>query len=356
MKVVVLHAYSADNAGDGILVEETLALLAEALGSPPEVTLLASRPQSFAHLDVVALPTVPGRRGYDPRTRRVLRDLAGVDLVVAVGGGYLRAGTPLEAAKSVLVQGPQLWAAARTATPTLYLPQSIGPVRWPLRAPLRALLQKMDGVLLRDDRSVAELALSNAQRSPDLAIRLVTSGRRPGSVPDAVPVLSVRAVRGRVPAGVYTLASRLAVFDSYLQSTTGGNNDRAATASFAARHSVERETLMGGTGAVRVVVAMRLHAALMAMAAGHYVVHLSYERKGFGAFGDLGLDDWVHNANTMDVAKVQRQVQLLTSDAGARASYDAAIAGAAAAIRQRHSDSVSSIRDLVDRSVSARPR
>jgi len=356
MRVVVLHAYSADNAGDGILVEHTLALLAEALGAPPQVTLLASRPQSFAHLDVVALPTVPGRRGYDPRTLRVLRGLGDVDLVIAVGGGYLRAGTPLEAAKSILVQGPQLWAAARTGTPTLYLPQSIGPVRWPLRAPLRALLKRMDGVLLRDDRSVAELALPNAVRSPDLAIRGVTSGRRPGSVPEVVPVLSVRAVRGRVPLGVYSLASRLAVFDSYLQSTTGGNNDRAATASLDARRPVGRELLMSPTGPVRVVVAMRLHAALMAMAAGHYVVHLSYERKGFGAFDDLGLSGWVHNVNTMDVEEVQRQVQLLSSDPRARASYDAAISAAAATIRQRHTDSVSSIRELVDRTVSARPR
>ena len=322
MKILILHAYSADNAGDGLLVDEALDLLREALAEDLDITLLASRPLTFAHLPVVAIPTVPTLRGYDPALRAVLRSIDEFDLVLAVGGGYLRAGTFVEALKEILVQGPQLRAAARTDVPTVYLPQSIGPVRGGLAFPLRRLLSRMDAVMLRDDRSVDEFGSVNATRSPDLAAQRVLGGRRPGEQPLEVPVLSIRAVHGRINPDLYRLARSLGTFDGYVQSTTGGNDDRPAAATLSHRRLLERPELMTPGGRPRVVIAVRLHAALMALAAGHYVVHLAYERKGFGAFGDLGLTPWVHNVNRFDPQVVAEQATALLTDAATRADYE----------------------------------
>jgi len=95
----------------------------------------------------------------------------------------------------------------------------------------------------------------------------------------------------------------------------------------------------------RVVVAVRLHAALMALAAGHYVIHLAYERKGFGAYDDLGLSPWIHNINSFDPSSVARQVEALTKDPAVRADYEARITAAAPRIVQSRQQIICNIRE-----------
>jgi len=347
-RVLILHAYSADNAGDGLLVRETLDLIEQALGAA-DVTLLASRPESFSFLGVRTLPTVPTLRGWNPQTLRVLRSMDQFDLVVGVGGGYLRAGTVMEAAKSILVMGPQLRAAAATSAPTIYLPQSIGPLRFGVRNPVQRHLARVDAVMLRDSRSMAEVGGPTTQRVPDLATAAVARGRRPTAEISPRPVLSIRAVRGRINSAIYDLAGRMAPYDGYVQSTVGGNDDRPAMSTLTPLRYLARTELMGSAVPVRVVVAVRLHAALMALAAGHYVVHLAYERKGFGAFEDLGLSEWVHPVNGFDVDNVNDQVRALTEGAEMRARYDVAIGQAAASIEAARADIVRQMRALTSR-------
>ncbi|GAA4196034.1 hypothetical protein GCM10022219_22050 [Microbacterium oryzae] len=346
-KVLVLHGYSADNAGDGLLVRETLDLIREAVGENADVTLLASRPDTFADLGVRALPTVPSRRGWDRQTRAVLRGIDDFDLVVAVGGGYLRAGTPLETLKTALVHVPQLRAAARATTPTLYLPQSIGPARFGTRRWTQRALSRVDVVMARDDRTIAEIGGPTVERQPDLATAAVAGGRRPGADVDAVPVLSIRKVHGKINPDIYVLAETLRPYDGYIQSTVGGNDDRPAAQTLHPRRTVPRAELMTPGGAPRVVVAVRLHAALMALAAGHYVVHLAYERKGFGAFDDLGIRPWVHSVNSFDPAEVADQARLLLNDAEVRAAYDERISEAAVRISNARQNLVERLRASV---------
>lgn len=327
-RILILHGYSAENAGDGLLVRETLDIVREAAGEDAAITLLASRPETFDDLNVTAFPTVPTRQGWDARTRRVLRRIDEYDLVVAVGGGYLRAGTVTEALKTALVHGPQLYAAAKTSVPTVYLPQSIGPARYGTAPIFRRALRKLDSVMARDDRTIDEVGGPSVSRWPDLATAGVVGGRQPGAEVHPVPVVSIRAVHGKINPDIYELAHGLSAYDGYVQSTVGGNDDRPAAATLAPREMLRRDVLMTPGGQPRVVIAVRLHAALMALAAGHYVVHLAYERKGFGAFGDLGLDDWVHRVNHFDVATVRDQVERLLTEPSVRADYDLRIADA----------------------------
>jgi polysaccharide pyruvyl transferase WcaK-like protein len=112
------------------------------------------------------------------------------------------------------------------------------------------------------------------------------------------------------------------------------------------RCSLQR-TYWGRPPAARVVVAMRLHAALMALNAGHYVVHLSYERKGFGAFQDLGLGDYVFNVHNFNPDEVSALAHELASSEERRANYDNTVREALDRVGDNRSRIVESLRVAV---------
>lgn len=343
-KIVILHAYSANNAGDGLLVDAAIELLEEA--SPgSEYTVLARHPDSFAPRDrtrfVSTRWTGPGSR----QARKVLRSLDSFDLVVGVGGGYLRFGGVLETAKTAVAHLPQLIAAASTSTPTVYLPQSVGPEGPVVRALLRRLLSRITVVCLRDDRSVAELGLPNAVRRPDTALLDPAWAPRSAPLGDRDPVLSVRPVRRPGQERLTDLAHRLGRFDGWVQSRGAGNDDTQAVAAVRPRRELDRAEFTEGPR--RVVVAVRLHAALMALRAGHWVVHLAYERKGFGAFADLGLESEVHPVCAFDPSAVAARVDELLWDEGARARYDDTVRGSLGSFARHRSALLQEIRALL---------
>lgn len=319
-KIAVIHAYSSRNRGDGLLVDHALTMIREAYGDC-DVTLAASDPGSFTHLDVSRVGTRPSVLGYSREYLRFLQELNRFDVVIAVGGGYLRAGYPKEAAKMLLVMGPQLLMASKKGSKVIYLPQSVGPLNLGVRPIVRRLLSRVDAVFLRDDRSVDELRLANAIRVPDMAAMTLTRPPTVKRIRDR-PVLSVRSVKGELPDAITRLRAALGVYDAYVQSTVGGNDDSYATSLLQPREVLGAEELMAHDSRPRVVVAMRLHAALMALRAGHYVVHLAYERKGFGAFQDLGISEYVHHYKDFDVNLVVRQVEALIAEHDERLEYD----------------------------------
>lgn len=344
-RVLILNAYSSSNSGDGLLVDETIQLLHEAFGSDVRLTLLASYPESFDHLGIEVVRTKPTVRGYAAEYRRILRSrFSEFDVIVGVGGGYLRAGSCVELIKTGLVMGPQLVQAARSATRAVYLPQSIGPARLGSRPVLARLLRSLDRVWVRDDRSLHEFASAGVVRSPDLAI--LGMQRKRLKFDDHAPVvLTVRRHRGKVPDPVYSLRAKLGVVDSFVQSTVGGNNDTEAVRSLLPRNILNARELVESPRSSRVVVAMRLHAALMALNAGHYVVHLSYERKGFGAFNDLGLGDYVFNVHDFDPEEVSALTLDLATNAERRKNYDSAVSQALSTVGSSRAQIVQSIRD-----------
>ncbi|WP_245160787.1 polysaccharide pyruvyl transferase family protein [Blastococcus sp. CT_GayMR16] len=318
MRALILHGYSADNLGDGLLMDEAIELVRDALGRDCEVDLAASRPASFNDRDATVFSSNPRHLLRSNSLYRQLLRHPRYDLVVGVGGGYLRGKSLVETARTFVVHGPQLLFAALTRAPAVYLPQSVGPFHgavWPV---MRQLLGRVSTVYVRDDRSREELRTRNALRMSDLAV-----GLGPGEVESTQPsgryVLSVRAVDGEVPRPVVELARLLNQFDGYVQSATGTNDDRAAMASVCPVEVIPRGTLGGMSP--RVIAAVRLHAALIALSAGHYVVHLAYERKGWGAFADLGLDDFVHNSKAFEPAMVFGQLEQLRASPELRAEY-----------------------------------
>ncbi|MUK02266.1 polysaccharide pyruvyl transferase family protein [Vibrio cholerae] len=321
MKALILHAYSANNAGDGLLVDEAVKIARQVVGPKGEVVLLASHPETFREVDATVIDSAPSSRGYRLDYLRTLARIRSFTIVLGVGGGYLRAGTCIEALKTALVHGPQLLAASTRTSGVIYLPQSVGPLKFGLGLAVCKLMKRFDHVYLRDDRSVDELRLENMSRVPDLAAVRV-GDRLADEVPDSVPILSIRKVRNEFPAQLKLLAEKLCNYDMYVQSTSAGNDDRPVSSLLNYRQEISAATLFKNAGQKRVIVAVRLHAALMALQAGHYVIHLAYERKGFGAFSDLGLDEYVHNVNDFSVNEVLTQVRDLTASATTRSSYN----------------------------------
>lgn len=336
--VLLLHGYSADNRGDGLLVEEAVSLIQEAVGNKVAITLCASHPGSFKEFEGInVVDSGPGLFGYSPRYLATLRSIREYDLVVGVGGGYLRGGYPMELLKTALIHGPQLTAAAWRGSNVVYLPQSIGPLRFGSGYLVNKALSRIDSVMLRDERSMNEVSAPGIARFPDVAA-LGLPAPSWKDAPNRIPVLSVRELRGTIPAPVVELAGLLTEYDGYVQSKTSGNDDREAMASLQPAYILDEHEFLDGDHP-RVVVAMRLHGALMALRSGHFVIHLAYERKGFGAFADLGLDEFVYNSKKFDPRNLAAQVRELLTDESARKRYSDLV-GHTMDVRQQRRDEI----------------
>ena len=159
--IALLHAYSTRNSGDGLLVDLSVGLLREAFGDATRVSIVAADPGSFAdHDDVLAAPVLADRGWHrltaaagamlhvrtNDRLRPLRECLTEADLIVGVGGGYLRARNAIEALKLEAGHLLQMRAARASGKPAVYLPQSIGPVlsARPVARHLQALLASFD--------------------------------------------------------------------------------------------------------------------------------------------------------------------------------------------------------------------
>ncbi|KUZ71736.1 polysaccharide pyruvyl transferase family protein [Burkholderia ubonensis] len=341
--IALLHAYSACNSGDGLLVDLSVELMKEAFGEAARVSIVAADPASFpSHDDVRAAPVLAERgkrrllaaasaalpvraNGRLGELRRLLDD---ADLIVGVGGGYLRARNAVEALKLEAGHLLQMRAAQASGKPAVYLPQSIGPAEPALLvgAHLQRLLASFDTVFVRDDRSSAFLATNpNTRRAPDLAVLEVGhrgdeilrraaqadgNARHVALVLRRAPAWS-RERRKRYDASIVRLVELLRAscrISFAVQSTGRGNDDVAYYRGIGIQDElVPLRTLLERDRPDR-VISVRLHGALESVLHGVPAFHLSYERKGFGAYADMQLGGWVVNGADFDPAQVARTV------------------------------------------------
>lgn len=341
--VVLLHAYSSRNSGDGLLVDLSIDLLKQAFGEKTRVSIIAADPASFAqYADVHPAPvlaetnisriagaasmTLPIRR--NSRARELLGLLDTADLLVGVGGGYLRARNCIEALKLEAGHLLQMRTACLSGKPTVYLPQSIGPSMpaRPLRARLSNMLARFSCVFVRDDRSVSFLAHNaNTRRAPDLAVldferrseQIMASAEKARASVDHVAFVLRRAPKwSKRQRENYERATRQLIqrlrqtcrVSFAVQSRGRGNDDLAYYRSIGVDGDLMSLKEMLAEDLPDFVVSVRLHGSLESVLSGVPSYHLSYERKGFGAYSDLGLDAWVANAADFDPEKVASKI------------------------------------------------
>jgi polysaccharide pyruvyl transferase WcaK-like protein len=355
--IAVIHAYSRVNAGDGLLVDLTMQRLARAGVSPDEVTVVAMDPASFTELPHVVKLGTAGRRADRDTAAAALAGLgvaagaltgrhgfgtaahalAGADAFVSVGGGYLRAGNRVNAIGTLINHLPPLLAASRSRRPSVYLPQSVGPLAGPVGSLVRSSLTRVGEVHVRDDRSVAELrGAPNVRRTPDLAVLDVAEELTSSIAPRDVggrPVVIARALNGAdsYPGRLHALAEKLGgvAWGVQAEGSVAKSDRTFYDVLGVAPDGRVADLLAAPCGPV---VSVRLHGALQAIMSGVPAVHLGYERKSWGAYEDLGLDKWVHSARGFDPDVVAAQVRELQTDPS---PFWAAISGRAPYLQER---------------------
>jgi polysaccharide pyruvyl transferase WcaK-like protein len=287
--------------------------------------LIAADPASFDHSGLIAAPAAIGRstgmRGVESllalaapgRLSRIQRPLSGADLAIAVGGGYLRFGHPAEAFKASVVHLAQIRIATSQRAPCVLLPQSIGPYAPGIKKHVMSVLRQTDHIFVRDDRSANDLeALPQVIRMPDLAVLEVASSI--SSTPLAPETDEIGLVIRRL-RGFDDYADKLRQllrteinFVPALQSDAGSRNDDQRFLTNFGLSADQSLMNMLASRTVGAVLSVRLHGAVQSILAGVPAIHLSYERKGFSAFEDLGIPEFVHHANRFDVADVVSQL------------------------------------------------
>jgi polysaccharide pyruvyl transferase WcaK-like protein len=212
---------------------------------------------------------------------------------------------------------PQLALAADVESPAIYLPQSVGPLRGPVGDAIKRLLPALAWLAVRDDRSLDAVPdRCQVVRVPDLAVLAAARSLHDG-------------LRPRDGHRAIVMARDLPDFDSYrtnigllhrflpadwaVHSRAVGQDDSVFYRSIGVRPAGTSKDLLQRSDA-GVVVSVRLHGALQSILAGVPAIHLSYERKGYGAYSDLGITDWMHEASGFDPGQVAAQARALIKD------------------------------------------
>jgi colanic acid/amylovoran biosynthesis protein len=259
------------------------------------------------------------------RAREALAEYRRADAVVATGGTYLVEAYPI--AGRLL----ELRVALAMRKPVVLYTQSLGPFRRPEnRRAVRSVLRRADLVLLRDDRSRAHLAEIGVDGDrvrvvADAAFALAPPAPH-APAPGMRVAVSVRAwpfaagdvagANDRYSAAIAALVERLVrahgaqvTFLSTCQGVPEYWYDDSQVAQeiadglppdVSAAVRVDRDfhapaDLVERLGAFDLVVATRMHMAILALVAGAPVLPLAYEFKTRELFERLGLAEWVRD-------------------------------------------------------------
>jgi polysaccharide pyruvyl transferase WcaK-like protein len=323
-EIFLLHAYSPRNSGDGVLVKLSVNMIRDASISGRIAVVCLDKPAFEGYLDDPNIELMSLSEFLFRAVSQVFSRKVG--LFVGVGGGYLRAGTAREGWKTLVAHGLQIlgaglgWRARK-----IYLPQSVGPFRGVSGTLLRDLIARnVNTLFVRDNKSKEEFDYSNVVRMPDLVALEI--GKEVSNIQQRKMVhakeLEVyfvfRDLSGKNYSASYVekiteLAKMFPDAKFALQSEGRGNSDDMF---YRRVFGIERAIPLRNLIARRngVVVSVRLHGSLESVLGGLPSVHIAYERKGYAAYQDLGLDDYVFHASSFDVVRIAEIVTRLRGD------------------------------------------
>jgi polysaccharide pyruvyl transferase WcaK-like protein len=325
MKFLLTNAYSTKNAGDGLLVKLASSLIRESGNSLESIFALdsASFNNDYPKCIVENSSKIETLRNINKLPRYIAH--SEINGALAVGGGYLRFGNKTEALKARLLHLNQLGKLVEAKVPFGLLPQSIGPLTFFERDAIK-ILGGADWIALRDDRSMDELSmLNNLVRMPDLAALEISE----------ILLTSDRQLERRLGLIIRNLPHKpywngfvrdlinLPNSEVLIQSEVGrSNSDRGYVSKFIDCRHLRSSSHVIESGAVDVVLSVRLHGSLMAILAGVPSIHIAYERKSFGVYEDLGISKFCLNPNNLKMDAIVDMVEELSSKTGRMAFFD----------------------------------
>ncbi|HJP71910.1 MAG TPA: polysaccharide pyruvyl transferase CsaB [Candidatus Limnocylindria bacterium] len=284
MRLVVSGYYGFGNAGDDAVLAGMLELLQHAGVDRGDVSVLSADPAETSHAhDVRAVSR------WNPL--RIASELRRAEGLISGGGGLLQ---DVSSVRPVSYYAGVMELAQLVRRPYALVAQGLGPLRRePNRRIARAALQRAAHVSLRDDRSIAlarrigvERAIS---RTADAALAALSS---PSTMVDRRGGHVLVAVRGGYPADAVVGPLRHAVADLSAQRRVvalpmHGAVDRDAStalvAGIAGASVADPDGSLGekleAIATASVVIGVRLHALVLAAAAGVPAIAISYDPK-----------------------------------------------------------------------------
>ncbi|WP_164842384.1 polysaccharide pyruvyl transferase family protein [Actinoplanes solisilvae] len=367
MKIILSHAYSRFNAGDAALLSVLVQDVREVFPGAELTVLMMDEVRPGETFDGVAVRRLPTQDSVDGSTARwikLARSLAtlagttlaarapalehrriigrrlaehlrlcrGADLVVCVGGGYLRGKPTWSSTFTLALLLQPLLMYRWLGVPTVLYPQSIGPFPTrPQRWMAQRVLRETDLVIVRENISQEILAglgvTGNVLRSVDSGFAFAAEGTvdlrarlrvRPGRPLVGVTVREwldpagqeryERAVAGAADAAVEEFGATV-VFVPQVTSERQDDDDRTCGRRVADRmrhpatvldESYDHRTIKALYAGLDLLVGTRFHSVIFAMTALVPVLAIEYEHKTTGIMRDLGLDEWVHDIATVD--------------------------------------------------------
>lgn len=400
MRVLLADNYNSFNAGDAAILEGMLSALgAEIPGASFVVTssypavaeevhglaaaewtprLLAGHRPIAGWLVRSLAWTAAARWGIDapgllrPKERVLMAAYRDADLVLGVGGAYLRSGYRLS-----WLRLWQMYLAKALGKPVMLYAQSIGPLEGRLARWARFVFDRLDLITLRDEESRQVLDGLGLRRVPyevtaDAALGLAPprlGDAKAPPAPDAgspgpligVSVLhwhkfatgSFEAYRDALAAALDTLVMEMGARVRFLSTTvappgqdmdvSGTARDDIAAAQDVRGAMVHRgaatisdealgvEALRGRIASHDLWIGTRMHSCIFATTAGVPAVGIGYEAKVRGYFGLLGLEDFVLDIETLQAEDIVALARRALAEAAAyRSRLEAALPDLAA--------------------------
>lgn len=296
MRVVVSGYFGAGNVGDEAVLAAMLALLEPRL-TDAEFTILSQNPHQTQRLH--------GVRSVPRIGPKMLEAVAGADLFLSGGGSLIQDAT---SARSALYYLGVLALATVLSRRTMVFAQGVGPVRrrW-IRALACQVLNRVDLLTVRDEDSRQRLQEFGVRQRADLVADPVFA-LEPAS-PEQVRAFGDLNDRPRIGLALREWGDNR-YLSPLIEATTALQKDTGAEVVVLAFHpardlsicrraaeavggrvvaDLSPREMMAIVGMLDVVVGVRLHALICAVARGVAPVGLSYDPKVDGLFRRIGV-------------------------------------------------------------------
>lgn len=382
--VVISHVYSSDNKGDAALTsvlitdikrvfpEAEITILrlesvqeGDSFESVPEkpsfMYHVLNRYQNPAAKLLYALYMIPAtllwawwlrntsKRAYLPKHLKSIAEIyASADLIIPVGGGYIRSRAGLLNRMNIPLLLHPLYFGHLLRKPTVLYSQSVGPFQNGLERRMVAfVLRKMDKILLREDKSVHTLAkigvMANVTRAIDSGFLLKGSSRKirirkEYKIPASKLLIgvTVRSWLGGEAQTNYEQAVAKALDEITANykahvifipqvTATKGDDDRITSrkvysymeqqkSASVVENTTDHHHIKAMYNELDVLLGTRFHSVIFSLTSYVPVLAIEYEHKTSGIMHDLKLDEWVIPIEKVTSKKLITRLQKLIEE------------------------------------------